>query len=79
MQIEWTSSKVCDYCKKECKHFLFDAMTNKIGNPWATMCEDCFNIHAVGILGTGYGQQYAEQKDGRFICEMETEDEDFYL
>ena len=25
--------------------------------PWAYMCEGCWRVHGVGILGTGFGQR----------------------
>lgn len=34
--------------------------------PWANMCERCFVKHGVG-LGTGSGQKYARQVDGRWL------------
>lgn len=34
--------------------------------PWANMCLRCFRIHGGG-LGTGQGQEYKLQEDGRWL------------
>ena len=43
----------CDFCKL--KHAKYDAKT--VHGPWANMCPDCFNMHALGKTGLGYGQE----------------------
>lgn len=34
--------------------------------PWANMCPQCFRDYGVG-LGTGRGQKYEKQDDGRWM------------
>jgi len=63
-QVEWTGSKTCDFCGKECEKDLYDAATT--WGPWATMCPDCFFKHG-GSLGTGYGQHYRKNKQGHYM------------
>jgi cell division protein FtsI/penicillin-binding protein 2 len=35
--------------------------------PWAIMTPTSWRQHGVGKLGTGYGQKYEKQIDGRFL------------
>lgn len=35
--------------------------------PWALMTPKSFKKHGVGKLGTGYGQRYKKQKDGKWL------------
>jgi hypothetical protein len=35
--------------------------------PWGNMCPGCWIEHGVGRLGTGFGQRYEKQADGRFL------------
>jgi hypothetical protein len=35
--------------------------------PWAIMTPTSWRQHGVGKLGTGYGQKYEKQADGRFL------------
>ena len=35
--------------------------------PWAIMTPSSWKQHGVGKLGTGYGQKYEKQADGRFL------------
>jgi hypothetical protein len=35
--------------------------------PWAIMTPSSWRQHGVGKLGTGYGQKYEKQDDGRFL------------
>lgn len=35
--------------------------------PWAIMSEKAWKAHGVGVLGTGYGQKYQKQADGRWL------------
>lgn len=62
-KVEWTGSKTCDFCGKECEKDLYDGQTT--WGPWAVMCTDCFFKHGTG-LGTGSGQHYKQKKDGRW-------------
>ncbi len=34
--------------------------------PWATMTPQSYRLHGVG-LGTGYGQRYQKQADGKWL------------
>ena len=43
----------CDLCGQQA---FADAKT--IHGPWANLCRPCWEIHSVGRLGTGYGQEY---------------------
>jgi hypothetical protein len=35
--------------------------------PWAIMTPTSWKQHGVGQFGTGYGQKYEKQSDGRFL------------
>ena len=41
----------CDFCEKVA---AYDGAT--MMGPWANMCEECFELHGIG-LGTGKGQK----------------------
>lgn len=64
-EVEWTSSKKCDFCGTEIDDILIDGRT-KTG-PWATMCSKCFKHYGTGIFGTGFGQKYKKNSEGRFL------------
>jgi hypothetical protein len=38
-----------------------------IHGPWANMTLKSWRIHGVGKLGTGFGQKYVKQADGRWL------------
>lgn len=38
-----------------------------IHGPWAIMTPSSWRSHGVGRLGTGYGQKYKKQSDGRWL------------
>lgn len=44
---------------------MYDAKT-KMG-PWANMTEQSFKQYGVGKLGTGFGQKYQLQENGRWL------------
>lgn len=44
---------------------MYDAKTTM--GPWANMAEESYRVHGVGKLGTGYGQKYEKQADGRWL------------
>lgn len=44
---------------------MYDGMTRM--GPWATMSETSWRQHGVGKLGTGYGQKYERQPDGKWL------------
>ena len=45
---------------------MYDAKT-RFNGMWANMNEDSFKAHSFGKLGTGWGQKYAKQADGRWL------------
>lgn len=55
----------CDGCgwdlNKESE--FYDAKTKH--GPWGTLCAKCFDILGIGV-GTGRGQHYRRQEDGKF-------------
>ena len=73
--------KCCDVCGAGITATFSDAKTYR--GPWATMCDDCLpkmHISALGRAsnrelpatdpmryGTGLGQRYERQADGRFL------------
>jgi hypothetical protein len=38
-----------------------------IHGPWAIMTPSSWRAHGIGRLGTGYGQKYEKQADGRWL------------
>ena len=53
----------CDLCKRPITTGFVDGATTS--GPWANMCLTCFKEHGRGV-GSGKGQQYAKEADGRF-------------
>lgn len=57
----------CDTCNRDFSEavgtLMFDAKTRM--GPWACMCDECFMKYGYG-LGTGRGQRYVRQADGKF-------------
>jgi len=47
------------------KDIMIDGRT-KMG-PWANMTPESWKTHGIGLLGTGYGQMYKKQDDGRWL------------
>lgn len=43
---------------------MYDAKT-KLG-PWANMTQESFDLHGFGKLGTGFGQKYQLDSDGKW-------------
>jgi len=61
----WAGDPVeCDICNKPYKNMMYDGKTQFGG--WANMCQPCFNRYGTG-LGTGKGQRYTKQEDGRWL------------
>lgn len=54
----------CDMCKAPIDKMFFDMRTTM--GPWGNGCSGCFHKYGVG-LGTGMGQRYELQTDGRFM------------
>ena len=44
---------------------MIDGRTKQ--GPWANMNEHSWRVHGVGKFGTGYGQLYEKQPDGRWL------------
>jgi hypothetical protein len=44
---------------------MIDARTKH--GPWANMSLKSWRVHGLGKLGTGYGQKYVKQADGRWL------------
>lgn len=56
----------CHTCDTPITDKFYDAVT--VVGPWALMCPSCHNLGpGRGMLGTGYGQEYTKQHDGKFI------------
>jgi hypothetical protein len=65
----YPTPEACDICRKPfCEQIgvvMYDAKTKQ--GPWGCLDEPCFHTHGAGRLGTGYGQKYVRQTDGRFL------------
>ena len=62
----WSSpvGKVDDF-EDKISDEIIDGKT--IYGPWALMTPKSFKKYGVGRLGTGYGQKYKKQSDGRWL------------
>jgi hypothetical protein len=56
--------KHCDICKSPIDNVFIDGAI--ITGAWANMDEKCYNVFGRG-LGTGLGQKYEKQVDGRWL------------
>lgn len=54
----------CDICKTELGTEFYDFRVPTVGQ-WANGCKACFKRYG-GRLGTGLGQKYVRQDDGKF-------------
>lgn len=63
--IYWVGSDPvkCDICKMAFGDTMFDSNTV---HGWANVCKTCFHFYGQG-LGTGRGQKYEKQADGRWM------------
>ena len=63
--IYWAGSDPvkCDICKMAFGDTMFDSNTV---HGWANVCKTCFHFYGQG-LGTGRGQKYKKQADGRWM------------
>lgn len=63
----WSGSKIskCDLCYDAIENEFIDGHL-RLGGPWGIFCPRCFAIGGVGF-GTGRGQRYMKQDDGRFL------------
>jgi len=62
--VYWTGSiERCDACRKPFEAVMYDAATSR---GWGNLDQKCFE--ALGCsLGTGRGQKYEKQADGRWL------------
>lgn len=66
----WTgrAPKACDICEKPIGTVFTDGKTRR--GPWAIMCPDCLprmSIARTTFHGTGLGQEYTKQADGKWM------------
>ncbi|RPH74004.1 hypothetical protein EHM76_04350 [bacterium] len=47
------------------KNVMIDGKTTR--GPWANMTEESWKTYGIGLLGTGCGQKYEKQPDGRWL------------
>lgn len=60
-----TPPKRCQLCGKAITDTFVDGAVANTGGRWAYMDPDCHKNVGLG-LGTGIGQKYVKQADGRF-------------
>ena len=65
-EVTWAGSKPddCNICQESLGEQFIDGATR--GGPWAIMCDKCHKGHGAG-LGTGRGQKFVKQDDGRWL------------
>lgn len=66
--VYWVSPppEKCQGCENDIEEVFYDGRT-RIG-PWALMCPMCFYLGpGIGQTGTGFGQKYEKQRDGRWL------------
>jgi hypothetical protein len=56
----------CDVTRQPIKDKFYDAAVGGRGGRWANMCPEAFR-HYGCELGTGKGQEYTKQPDGRWL------------
>ncbi len=54
----------CQLCNGPYNKTMYDANLRGVG--WGNFCHSCFTDHR-GTLGTGRGQKYTKQADGRWL------------
>jgi hypothetical protein len=59
-----TPPEICDINREPIVDEFIDGKTR--AGPWGNMCPKCHKIFGVG-LGTGYGQRYKKQDDGKWL------------
>lgn len=65
-KVYWLSERVCDICHQPIVDDLYDAKT--MMGPWGTLCQaDYMKFRFFTMLGTGFGQHYKQQPDGKFL------------
>lgn len=60
----WHGGMTCDACEQIITDTLYDAASTN--GQWGTFCHRCWTEYTTMRLGTGSGQKYAQQPDGRF-------------
>lgn len=68
--VEVASLPQCNFCGDEAR---YDAKTT-IG-PWAYLCQQCWESHGVGRLGTGFGQRLVLSQESQPNRENREEEE----
>lgn len=63
--VTWSGSTTCDFCHKEIPHTLIDGKT--MMGSWATMCPQCHAFYGYRKFGTGIGQKYQKDSNGKFV------------
>lgn len=64
-EVYWLSPlNNCDVCGGKFNSVMYDAKTSH--GPWGNLCQTCFAFEG-GRLGTGLGQKYELQKNGRWL------------
>lgn len=59
---------VCDICKEDFEGTMFDTPVNYLGRrAWGNVCDLCWHLYSSQKLGTGLGQKYVKQPDGRWL------------
>ena len=68
MSSYWLSEppETCDTCDTDITNTFIDGKTAM--GPWAFLCPSCFHFGpGTGRLGTGWGQKYEKQPDGKWL------------
>jgi len=56
----------CDTCDTPIQNVFVDGKTEY--GPWGCLCMSCFTLGpGIGKLGTGFGQKYQKQQDGKWL------------
>jgi hypothetical protein len=65
-RLYWAGSKLdkCEICRQSLTETVVDGKT--LMGPWALMCPACYSNYGLG-LGTGRGQMYKRQSNGRWL------------
>jgi hypothetical protein len=67
MLVYWSGNhERCDICDKRIGTIMYDTRIPPAGGAWACVCPDCFSMQGCR-LGTGLGQRYELQEDGRWL------------
>ena len=63
----WLGKKECDICHRDLTNesLIYDAAT--VYGPWALMDQACWFNNTSCMLGTGSGQRYELQQDGKHL------------